>query len=180
MKQMLKKADYIRSRRLNTIMEMTETQDENENLLADSIPVKEHISSGTCNAASLTTRRQDQSPSRDRSTIYNPHEERVFSSHAMPQTRLATTSHWREKPSVSIKPAGVDSNSSESLTRSPVKQDTSEVEFFFPEFFTDSEAQCARDKIGTSNNERNKYIQGENEDPLVQSWLDLFGSQVYG
>lgn len=180
MREMLKKSNYIRSRRLNTIIEMAETQDENENSLVDSIPAKEQISSCTCTAA----RTPNKIPSGKRSVTRSPHVEQVVSSHATPQTpRLSTTSHWREKPSVSTKPAGIDkiSNTDALTLTSPVfRQDISEVELFFPEFFTNSEAQRVPIKTDNAHKETNKYTKNQSEDPLVQSWMDLFGPQVYG
>ncbi|KAJ7356003.1 hypothetical protein OS493_027399 [Desmophyllum pertusum] len=185
MKQMLKKTDSFRSRRLNTIMEITETQDENGNQMTDSKPwpVKGDISSETCTATSLA-RRPYRRPSRDTTETYCPPERRIHCSHATPHTLSSASSHWREKASVSITPAGVVSSSSESLTASPRLKsghDISEVELFFPEFFTDSEMQRTGEKIETTvYNEPNTNSQSDNEDPLVQSWLDLFGSQVCG
>ena len=104
---MLKKSNYIRSRRLNTIIEIAETQDENENSLAVSIPGKEQISSGACTAA----RTLSKIPLAERSVARSPRVEQVVSSHATPETQLSTTSHWREKPKVSTKPTGMDKNS---------------------------------------------------------------------
>lgn len=179
MREMLKKSNYIRSRRLNTIIEIAETQDENENSLAVSIPVKEQISSGACTAA----RTLSKIPLAERSVARCPRVEQVVSSHATPETQLSTTSHWREKPKVSTKPTGMDKNSNaDALTlKSPaVRKDISEVEFFFPEFFTNSEAQCVPEKIKNAHKEANQYIKSQSDDPFVQSWLDLFGPQVYG
>lgn len=180
MKQMLKKADS-RSRRLNTIVEIAENQDENGNLEADSTPVKEEISNDFCNATTLTGQPGRRSSS-DSTAVYSPRERRISCSHATPQTLSATSSYWREKASVSVTPAGVVSSSSESLMGSPIKKgrDISEVELFFPEFFTDGEMQSSGKKTETVHKEPNKNSQSEYEDPLVQSWLDLFGSQVYG
>ena len=182
MRQMPKKADGC-SRRLNTIMEIVESQDENENLVADSNPVKEEISSDVSYATSLTRRLYHRSSS-DPTTVYSPRERRSPYSHATPQTQSAATLHWRERTnSVSITPAVVVNSSSELLTGSALKSahGTSEVELFFPEFFTDGEIQPNGIKIETAHKETpNKNSQSDTDDPLVQSWLDLFGSQVYG
>ena len=178
---MLKIVDS-RSRRLNTIVEIAESQDEHGNLVADPNPVKEEISSNISYAASLT-RRQNHRSSKDSTAFYNPRERRIPCSHATGQPPSAASSHWRERASVSITSTGVVTSSSELLTGSALKpgHDISEVELFFPEFFTDGEMHRGGIKIETVNKEEpNKNTQRQNEDPLVQSWLDLFGSQVYG
>ena len=182
MKQMLKKANS-RSRRLNTIMEIVESQDENGNLVADSNSVKEEISSDISNAASLLSRLY-QRPSRDTTAMHSPRERRIPCSHATPQTLSAASSHWRERTSVSVTPAGVVRSSSELLTGSALEAGhavSDSVELFFPEFFTDGEMHRDGIRIETVRKEEpNKKGQRQNEDPLVQSWLDLFGSQVCG
>lgn len=180
MKQMLKKVDS-RSRRLKTIIEIAENQDENGNLEADSTLVKEEISNDFYNATTFTGQ-SGRRPSSDSTAVYSPLERRISCSHATPQTLSATSSYWREMASVSETPAGVVSSSRESLMRSPLKtgRDVTEVELFFPEFFTDGEMQNSSNKRETSHKESKKYSEKDYEDPLVQSWLDLFGSQVYG
>lgn len=180
MKQMLKKVDS-RSRRLKTIIEIAENQDENGNLEADSTLVKEEISNDFYNATTFTGQ-SGRRPSSDSTAVYSPLERRISCSHATPQTLSATSSYWREMASVSETPAGVVSSSRESLMRSPLKtgRDITEVELFFPEFFTDGEMQNSSNKRETIHKESKKYSQKDYEDPLVQSWLDLFGSQVYG
>ena len=180
MKQMLKKVDS-RSRRLKTIIEIAENQDENGNLEADSTPVKEEISNDFYNATILTEQ-SDRRPSSHSTAVYSPRERTVSCSHATPQIMSATSSYWREMANVSETPAGVVSSSSESLMGSPLKtgRDITEVELFFPEFFTDVEMQKGNKQREIIHKEPNKNSQKECEDPLVQSWLDLFGSQVYG
>lgn len=183
MKQMLKKANS-RSRRLNTIMEIVESQDENGNLVEESNPANEEISSDISNATSLTGRLYHHRSSRDATATYSPRERRIPCSHATPQTLSAASSHWRERDNVSITPAGVVRSSSELLTGSALKPGhaVSEVELFFPEFFTDGETHSNGIKIETVHvhkEESTKNSQHESEDPLVQSWLDLFGSQFY-
>ena len=181
MKQMLKKVDS-RSRRLKTIIEITENQDENGNLEADSTPVKDReISTDFCNVTTLMGQSSRRSSS-DSTAVCSPRERRISCSHVTPQTLSATSSYWREKASVSGTPAGVVRSSSESLMGSPLKtgRDISEVELFFPEFFTDGEMKSISKQKETIHKESNKNSQKEYEDPLVQSWLDLFGSQVYG
>lgn len=184
MKQMLKKAE-IRSRRLNTIMEMVESQDENGNLVADSNPAKVEISSDISNTTSLTRRLYQHRSSRDATATYSPRERRIPCSHATPQTLSATSPNWRERDNVSITPAGVVRSSSELLTGSALKPGhaVSEVELFFPEFFTDGEMKHSSgtniEPVHVHKDEPNRNSQHESEDPLVQSWLDLFGSQFY-
>lgn len=180
MKQMLKIVDS-RSRRLNTILEMAESQDENGNLMADPNPLKEEISSDISYAASLT-RRQNHRSSRDSTAFYSPRERRIPCSHAMGQPLSAASLHWRERASVSMTSTEVVRSSSELLTGSALKpgHEISEVELFFPEFFTDGEMHRSGIKTETVNKEEpNKTSQRQNEDPFVQSWLDLFGSQAY-
>lgn len=181
MKQMLKKVDS-RSRRLKTIIEIAENQDENGNLEADSTPVKQEISNDFYNATTLTGQSSGR-PSSDPTAVYSPRERTVSCSHATPQMLSATSSYWREMANVSETPAGVVSGSSESLMGSPLNtgRDITEVELFFPEFFTDVEMQNYSSKQRENiHKEPNKNSHREYEDPLVQSWLDLFGSQVYG
>lgn len=182
MKQMLKKVDS-RSRRLKTIIEMAENQDENGNLEADSTPVKEETSNVFYNVTTLTGQ-SGRRPSIDSTqAVHSPRERTVSCSHATPQILSATSSYWREMANVSQTPAEVVSSSCESLMGSPLKtdRDITEVELFFPEFFTDVEMQNYSSKQRENiHKEPNKNIQKEYEDPLVQSWLDLFGSQVYG
>ena len=180
MKQMLKKVDS-RTRRLKTITEIAENQDENGNLEADSSPIKEEISNDFYNATTLTGE-SGRRPSSDSAAVYSPRERRISCSHATPQTLSAASSCWREKANVSETPAGVVSSSSESLMGSSLKtaRDITEVELFFPEFFTDGEMQNSSKQREIIHKEPNKNSQKEYEDPLVQSWLDLFGSQVYG
>lgn len=177
MKQMLKKVDS-RSRRLKTIIEIAENQDENGNPEADSTAVKKEISHDFYNVTTLQSSRRSSS---DSTALYSPRERRISCSHVSPLTLSATSLYWREKASVSETPAGVVSKSSESLMGSPLKtgRDISEVELFFPEFFTDGKMQNISQQRETIH-EPHKNNQKEYEDPLVQSWLDLFGSQVYG
>ena len=181
MKQMLKKVDS-RARRLKTIIEIAENQDENGNLEADSTPVKEETSNDLYNAKTLTGQ-SGRRPSSYSTAVYSPRERTVSCSHATPQILSATSSYWREMANVSETPAGVVSSSSESWMGSPLKtgRDITEVELFFPEFFTDVEMQNYSSKQRENiHKDPNKTSQKEYEDPLVQSWLDLFGSQVYG
>ena len=178
---MLKKVDS-RSRRLKTIIEIAENQDENGNLEAGSTPVKEEVSNDFYNATTLTGQ-SGRRPSSDSTAVYSPRAERTEScSHATPQIMSATSSYWREMANVPETPAGVVSSSSESLMGSPLKtgRDVTEVELFFPEFFTDVEMQKSNKQREIIHKDPNKNSQKEYEDPLVQSWLDLFGSQVYG
>lgn len=180
MKQILKKVDS-RSRRLKTIIEIAENQDENGNLEADLTLVNEEISSDFNNATTFTGQ-SGRTPLSESTVIYSPRERRMSCTHATPQTLSASSSYWRQMASISETPAGVVSSSSESLMGSPLKtgRDITEVELFFPEFFTDSEMQNSSKKRETIHKESNKYSQKDYKDPLVQSWLDLFGSQVYG
>lgn len=184
----------VRSRRLNTIMEIVENLEEHDNSVAEDSNFK---ISDVCKACS-DKNQQCGKPSRNTSTdlltttIYKgPSERRIAFTHAShrPHTFSIAPSHWREKERVSITPAPVIRSSSESSPFKPSgsqNSSMSEVELFFPEFFKDnhlllrteleSNAVCKELKL-------RKSVQDEktsNDDPLVQSWLSLFGSQVYG
>lgn len=194
MQEMLNSASRCtHSRKLNTIMETVEYPEENGNFSVDAAP------EGDMNVkeTSATSRMHPRDkPLKYRTTdilqtaIYgNPSEKRLAFTHASPRHTLSTApSYWRKKASVSITPAGIIRSSSEpSPFRPSCSKNNSEVELFFPEFFKDGEIpRCGQNWDAVYNYkklEQEKSTQGDeisNEDPLVQSWLSLFGSPVCG
>ena len=190
MQEMLNNASNsaTRVRKLNTILEITETSEENDiHVLQDSNPKRGDL---TLSVASTPCGKPSRNMATDilNTSIYRSLSERrnVFA-HASPRHTLATApSYWREKASVSITPAGVIRSSSEPSPLKPSSgQNISEVELLFPEYFKGGEMPLTAQKAETVCNEldqKKRSVHGEkasNKDPLVQSWLSLFGSQVY-
>lgn len=187
MEEMLKNASRSsRSRKLNTIMEIVETPDENGNLTVDPNTKK----GDTCKTTSTSSQTQGNPSSYPTTDLLNtaiyrsPSERRMAFTHASPRHTLSTEpSYWRERANVAISPAGVIRSSSEhSSLRPTCGQNISEVEFFFPEFFENGETLRTgkRAEALCKELEQKKSMQNEvssKEDPLVQSWLSLFGSQ---
>lgn len=204
MQEMLKSANKCYSKKLNTIMETIEYVDENDNFAMDALP-----DTGNMHVSETNYIYPTDKPSRYRaanilqSAFYeNPREmtpnithsgsERQTHQSTAPlhcrekarRTVSAPPTYWREKANVAVVPAGIVRSSSEPSPLKSEGQDISEVQHFFPEFFKDSnvvpyEGCETFDKHSEHRkNTQDRRVSVE-EDPLVQSWLDLFGKNVY-
>lgn len=179
---MARKVNSLPFSRLDTIMETSETEESN-NSLDSALPQKQltavAIDGEKTQEFSTSRRKRTAAPSRRIRNRTAEEQERVISQ----ECTLADEPFVTIKNEARIRTHKINRTVKKTQTDTLKVPDMAQVEMLFPDFFPKrTSAYCGwqpGELTNTDHQNNTNLLKGNgNEDPLVRSWLNLFGARV--